>query len=70
MSQAPSLKFVSLLGSPLAGSFNAVVARNLDLLAPECVEVSALGSVGDIPTMMQTCRLRDFLKRLLQWEKR
>ncbi|ELY4662226.1 NAD(P)H-dependent oxidoreductase [Cronobacter muytjensii] len=49
MSQAQPLKFVSLLGSLRAGSFNAVVARNLDLLAPEGVEVSALGSVADIP---------------------
>ncbi len=49
MSQAQPLKFVSLLGSLRAGSFNAVVASNLDLLAPEGVEVSALGSVADIP---------------------
>lgn len=49
MSQAQPLKFVSLLGSLRAGSFNAVVARNLDQLAPAGVEVSALGSVGDIP---------------------
>jgi chromate reductase len=49
MSQAQPLKFVSLLGSLRAGSFNAVVARNLGQLAPEGVEVSALDSVGDIP---------------------
>lgn len=49
MSQAKPLKFVSLLGSLRAGSFNAIVARNLDVLAPEGVEFSPLGSVGDIP---------------------
>lgn len=49
MSQAQPLKFVSLLGSLRTGSFNAVVDRNLSLLAPDGVEISALGSVGDIP---------------------
>lgn len=34
MSQTRPLKFVSLLGSLRAESFNAVVARNLSLLAP------------------------------------
>ncbi|WP_175558137.1 hypothetical protein [Nissabacter archeti] len=46
MSQAQPLKFVSLLGSLRAGSFNAVVARNLGLLAPEGVEVSALAEMA------------------------
>lgn len=49
MSQAQLLKFVSLLGSLREGSFNSVVARNLDLLVPEGVKVSSLGSVADIP---------------------
>lgn len=49
MSQTRPLKFVSLLGSLRADSFNAVVARNLSLLAPAGVDVSALSSVGEIP---------------------
>lgn len=49
MSQAKPLTFVSLLGSLRAGSFNAVVARNLAALAPPGVDISPLGSVGDIP---------------------
>ncbi|MDV5139852.1 hypothetical protein [Chimaeribacter arupi] len=46
MSQAQPLKFVSLLGSLRAGSFNAVVARNLGLPALEGVEVSALAEMA------------------------
>ena len=49
MSQAKPLTFVSLLGSLRKGSFNAVVARNLASLAPAGVEITPLGSVGEIP---------------------
>ncbi|CAI1542075.1 NADPH-dependent FMN reductase [Serratia plymuthica] len=49
MSQEKPLKFVSLLGSLRKESFNAIVARNLASLAPKHVEISALGSVGEIP---------------------
>ncbi|WP_181016826.1 hypothetical protein [Pantoea agglomerans] len=48
MSQTRPLKFVSLLGSLRADSFNAVVARNLSLLSLAGVVVSALSSVGEI----------------------
>ncbi|MGV6478058.1 hypothetical protein ACT2VT_001647 [Pantoea agglomerans] len=48
MSQTRPLKFFSLLGSLRADSFNAVVVRNLSLLAPAGVDVSALSSVGEI----------------------
>lgn len=49
MSQEKTLKFVYLLGSLRKDSLNAVVARNLASLAPDGVNISALGSPGDIP---------------------
>ena len=49
MSYEKPLKFVFLLGSLRKASFNAIVARNLASLAPTHVEISALGSVGEIP---------------------
>lgn len=49
MSYEKPLKFVSLLGSLRKTSFNAIVARNLASLAPTHVEISAPGSVGEIP---------------------
>ncbi|MGP3218362.1 NADPH-dependent FMN reductase [Serratia bockelmannii] len=49
MSYEKPLKFVTLLGSLREGSLNAIVSRNLASLAPEHVEISALGSVGELP---------------------
>ncbi len=49
MSEKPSLKFVTLLGSLRKGSLNAVVARNLATLAPADVEITPLGSIADFP---------------------
>ena len=69
MSQAQPLKFVSLLGSLRAGSFNAVVARNLDLLAPAGVEVSALGSVGDISHYDADLQAQGFPEAILEMGK-
>ncbi|MBU9854363.1 NADPH-dependent FMN reductase [Rahnella bonaserana] len=49
MSYEKPLKFVTLLGSLREGSLNASLSRNLASLAPEHVEISALGSVGELP---------------------
>jgi len=69
MSQAQPLKFVSLLGSLRAGSFNAVVARNLGLLTPAGVEVNALGSVGDIPHYNADQQAQEFPDAVVQMGK-
>lgn len=49
MSEVRSVKFVTLLGSLRKASLNAVVANNLPALAPEGVEISALGSISELP---------------------
>jgi len=49
MSDVRPLTFVTLLGSLRKGSLNAVVARSLPALAPQGVEIVALGSVADFP---------------------
>ena len=49
MSDVRPLKFVTLLGSLRHDSLNAVVAKNLPDLAPEGVEITALGSIGEFP---------------------
>ncbi|NYU10435.1 hypothetical protein A8O28_15365 [Enterobacteriaceae bacterium CCUG 67584] len=69
MSQAQPLKFVSLLGSLRAVSFNAVVARNLGLLAPAGVEVNALGSVGGIPHYNADLQAQEFPDAVVQMGK-
>lgn len=69
MSQAQPLKFVSLLGSLRTGSINAVVASNLSLLAPAGVEVSALGSVGDIPHYDADLQAQGFPDAVVQMGK-
>lgn len=49
MSDVRPIKFVTLLGSLRSASLNAVVARNLPALAPQGVEITALGSIADFP---------------------
>ena len=44
-----TLHFVTMLGSLRKASVNGGVARALPALAPEGVNISALGSVGDFP---------------------
>lgn len=49
MTEHATLTFVTLLGSLRKASLNAVVASNLPALAPEGVEIHALGSIADFP---------------------
>lgn len=49
MTEAPPLKFVTLLGSLRQGSYNAMVARALPGLAPSGVEISPLPSFRGLP---------------------
>ncbi|KOC90883.1 NADPH-dependent FMN reductase [Winslowiella iniecta] len=49
MSEVRAVKLVTLLGSLRKASLNAVVAKNLPALAPDGVEISALGSIGELP---------------------
>ena len=48
MTQSP-LQFVVLLGSLRRGSFHGALARSLSTVAPPDVEITMLGSVGDMP---------------------
>ncbi len=49
MTLQADLQFAVLLGSLRKDSFNHSIANTLDELAPEHVQVTLLGSVGDIP---------------------
>ncbi|TCL02130.1 MULTISPECIES: NADPH-dependent FMN reductase [Sodalis] len=49
MNNSTPLHFVTLLGSLRKGSFNAAVARALPSLAPDGVNITALGSVREFP---------------------
>ena len=49
MTHPRPLHFVTLLGSLRKASLHAAIARALPSLAPEGVEFSELGSIGDLP---------------------
>lgn len=49
MTPKADLQFAVLLGSLRKSSYNHSIANTLDELAPENVQVSLLGSIGDIP---------------------
>ncbi|NDJ57587.1 NAD(P)H-dependent oxidoreductase [Enterobacteriaceae bacterium 4M9] len=44
-----TLHFVTLTGSLRKASYNAAIARTLEQLAPQGVDITALGSPGDFP---------------------
>src|SRR5690349_3397803 len=44
-----SLRVVTLCGSLRRGSYNAAIARALPALAPEGMDITALGSPGEFP---------------------
>lgn len=70
MSGKTSRHFVTLLGSLRRGSLNGIVARTLPQLAPAGIEISMLGSIGDLPLYDPDLQERGFPAPVLAMAER
>lgn len=70
MTSASTLQFVTLLGSLRKGSFNAAIARALPALAPQGVNISALGSIAELPHYDADLQSEGFPQPVLQMAER